>query len=109
METDAIASLSRGRTKSHSHSHDLSLNARNALSSSHATADDLLVVHVFVQVKEGCEDAFKAASVKNATNSVQEAGVARFDVVQELEDKTKVVQFRANAPAPKSYPLPSSL
>jgi quinol monooxygenase YgiN len=33
--------------------------------------DDLLAVHVFVSVKPGTEDAFKAASLDNAQNSVQ--------------------------------------
>ena len=51
----------------------------------------MFIVHVFVDVKPGDEEAFKAASVENATNSVQEPGIARFDVVQDLEDPTQFV------------------
>ena len=43
----------------------------------------MLVVHVFVHVKEDAVEAFKAATVENARNSVQEPGIARFDVVQQ--------------------------
>lgn len=50
---------------------------------------DLLAVIVYVQAKAECIDAFKAATVANATNSVQEKGCARFDVVQEQGDPTK--------------------
>ena len=49
----------------------------------------MLAVHVSVKVKEDCVDGFLAASLDNATNSVQEEGVARFDVIQDIEDKTK--------------------
>ncbi len=51
----------------------------------------MLVVHVFVHVKADCVEAFKAASIENATNSVQEAGIARFDVVQQGDDPTRFV------------------
>ena len=45
----------------------------------------MLVVHVFVHVKPDSVEAFKAASIKNATNSVQEPGIARFDVIQQQD------------------------
>ena len=51
----------------------------------------MFVVHVFVQVKPGLEEEFKAATMENASNSVKELGIARFDVVQELDDPTKFV------------------
>jgi len=51
----------------------------------------MLVVHVFVHVKPDAIEAFKAASVENARNSVQEPGIARFDVVQQEEDPTRFV------------------
>jgi autoinducer 2-degrading protein len=51
----------------------------------------MFVVHVFVHVKPDTIDAFKSASLENAQNSVQEPGIARFDVIQELEDPTKFV------------------
>ena len=51
----------------------------------------MLVVHVFVHVKSDKIEAFKEASVINARNSVQEPGVARFDVIQQKDDPTKFV------------------
>lgn len=51
----------------------------------------MLVVHVFVHVKPDCVEAFKAASIENARNSVQEPGIARFDVVQQIDDPTRFV------------------
>ncbi len=51
----------------------------------------MLVVHVFVHVKPETVEAFKAASVENARNSVQEPGIARFDVIQQEDDPTRFV------------------
>ena len=51
----------------------------------------MLIVHVNIQVKPDQVDAFKAASVKNATNSVREPGIARFDVLQQNDDPTRFV------------------
>jgi len=55
----------------------------------------MLVVHVFVHVKEDVVEAFKAATVENARNSVQEPGIARFDVVQQQDDPTRFVLVEA--------------
>jgi len=49
----------------------------------------MLVVMVHVHVKPGSVEAFKVATVENATNSVQESGIARFDVVQQNDDPTR--------------------
>lgn len=49
----------------------------------------MFIVHVFVHVKPDCVEAFKNASSENAENSIQEPGIARFDVVQENDDPTK--------------------
>ena len=51
----------------------------------------MFIVHVFVHVKPESVDAFKAASLENARNSVQEPGIARFDVVQRQDDATRFV------------------
>jgi quinol monooxygenase YgiN len=51
----------------------------------------MLIVHVHVQVKSECVEAFKAASLDNARQSVQEPGIARFDVVQQADDPTRFV------------------
>ena len=51
----------------------------------------MFIVHVHVQVKPGSVEAFKAATIENARNSVQEPGVARFDVIQQQDDPTHFV------------------
>lgn len=51
----------------------------------------MLVVHVMVQVKEDCVDAFIAATIANARQSVAEPGIARFDVIQQQDDPTRFV------------------
>ncbi len=55
----------------------------------------MLVVHVFVHVKPEHVDAFREATIENARNSVQEPGVARFDVVQQEDDPTRFVLVEA--------------
>lgn len=51
----------------------------------------MLIVHVFVHVNEEQVEAFKAATMENARYSVQEPGIARFDVIQEQDDPTRFV------------------
>jgi quinol monooxygenase YgiN len=51
----------------------------------------LLIVQVHVHVKPEAIDAFRAASLANARASVQEPGVARFDVMQSQDDPTRFV------------------
>ena len=55
----------------------------------------MLVVHVHVHVKPDCIEAFKAASLANARESVKEPGIARFDVVQQQDDPTRFVLIEA--------------
>lgn len=55
----------------------------------------LLIVHVQVHVKPECVDAFKQATLANARASVQEPGVARFDVAQQADDPTRFVLVEA--------------
>ncbi len=55
----------------------------------------MLVVHVHVHVKPEAVEAFKAASLQNASQSVLEPGVARFDVVQQADDPTRFVLVEA--------------
>ncbi len=51
----------------------------------------MLVVHIHVQVKPECVEAFKSATLANARASLQEPGVARFDVVQQQDDPARFV------------------
>ncbi len=51
----------------------------------------MLIVHVFVHVNADQVDAFIKATVDNASNSIQENGIARFDLIQQADDPTKFV------------------
>jgi quinol monooxygenase YgiN len=51
----------------------------------------MLIVHVHVRVKPDSVAEFKLATIENARNSVQESGIARFDVVQRQDDTTRFV------------------
>jgi (4S)-4-hydroxy-5-phosphonooxypentane-2,3-dione isomerase len=51
----------------------------------------MLIVHVFVHVRPDCIGAFAETSARNAAASVQEPGVARFDVLQQLDDPARFV------------------
>lgn len=46
----------------------------------------MYIVHVHIQVKSEFIEAFKAISTENARNSLQESGIARFDVIQQIDD-----------------------
>jgi len=63
----------------------------------------MLIVHVHVHVKPEFVEAFRQATVENARNSVQEPGIARFDVIQQADDPTRFVLVEcyrtADAPA----------
>jgi autoinducer 2-degrading protein len=51
----------------------------------------MLIVHVHAHVKPEFVEAFREATIENARNSVQEPGIARFDVLQNAEDPTRFV------------------
>lgn len=63
----------------------------------------MIVVHVHVHVKPDCVEAFRQATVENARHSVQEPGIARFDVLQQADDPTRFILVEvyrtADAPA----------
>jgi len=50
-----------------------------------------LVVHVHIRVKPECLAAFQEATLANARASLQEPGIARFDVIQQRDDPTRFV------------------
>jgi autoinducer 2-degrading protein len=62
----------------------------------------MLIVEVQVSVKPEAVEAFKAATLKNAKASVEEAGIARFDVIQRAEDPTRfaLIEVYRDADAP---------
>ena len=51
----------------------------------------MLVVLVHIHIKPECVEAFRTASLANARNSIQEPGIARFDVIQQADDPTRWV------------------
>src|SRR5437660_1711230 len=62
----------------------------------------MLIVHVQILVKPDQVDAFKAACIENSRNSMQEPGIARFDVLQQQDDPTRfvLVEIYRSAEAP---------
>jgi quinol monooxygenase YgiN len=67
--------------------------------------ESLVIVHVHAHVKPDAVEAFRAATLDNARSSVREPGVARFDVVQSVEDPTRfvLVEVYRSAAAPAAH------
>ena len=65
----------------------------------------MVIVHVFVHVKPDQIEPFKAASVENARRSIQEPGIARFDVLQQQDDPARflLVEVYRTAADPGHY------
>lgn len=53
------------------------------------------IVLVHVHVKPEFVEEFKQATIENASNSVKEAGVARFDVIQQADDASRFILVEA--------------
>ena len=51
----------------------------------------MIIVHVFVHVKPDSVEAFEAATLENARNSIREPGVVRFDVVRQEDDPSRYI------------------
>ncbi|HEX8711205.1 MAG TPA: putative quinol monooxygenase [Terracidiphilus sp.] len=51
----------------------------------------MLIVHVHVHVKPEWVEDFRQASIENARHSVQEPGIARFDLIQQQVDANRFV------------------
>ena len=49
----------------------------------------MLIVHVFVHPKPDRIKAFQAATLENARHSIQEPGIARFDVIQQQDNPAR--------------------
>ena len=65
----------------------------------------MIVVHVQVHVKPEHVEVFRQATRDNARHSIQEPGIARFDVVQQADDPTRFVLVEAyrTAEAPAAH------
>jgi quinol monooxygenase YgiN len=55
----------------------------------------MLIVHVHVHVKPEFIEAFREATAENARNSVQEPGIARFDLLQQADDPARFILVEA--------------
>jgi quinol monooxygenase YgiN len=69
------------------------------------------IVHVHVHVKPEYIEAFRAATLENARNSVQEPGVVRFDVIQQEDDPTRFILveiYRDDAARRRTRPRPTT-
>ncbi len=53
----------------------------------------MLIVHVHVRVKPECVAAFREATIENASRSILEPGIVRFDVIQQNDDPAGFVLF----------------
>jgi len=51
----------------------------------------MLIVHVHVSVKPDSVEAFRQATMENAAASLGEPGVARFDVLQQMDDPARFI------------------
>jgi autoinducer 2-degrading protein len=51
----------------------------------------MFIVHVHVHVKPDRVADFIQATLENASNSVREPGIARFDLIQQIDDATRFV------------------
>ncbi len=65
----------------------------------------MLIVHVHVHVKPEHVEAFKAATLANARESIKEPGIARFDAAQQQDDPTRfvLVEVYRTAEAPAAH------
>ncbi len=68
-------------------------------------SDPLLIIHVHVHVQADKVAEFISATLANARASVEEPGIARFDVVQSNDDPTRFVLVEAykGADAPDAH------
>ncbi len=51
----------------------------------------MFIVHVFIHVKPENLEGFKAATLANVKNSLQEPGIARFDLVAQADKPNRFV------------------
>lgn len=65
----------------------------------------MLIIQVQVWVKTEYVEAFQQATLENASHSVQEPGIARFDLLQNAEDPTQflLVEVYRTPQAPAAH------
>lgn len=55
----------------------------------------MFVLHINIKIKPEYIEEFKQLCIENATNSVKEPGIKRFDVLQNFDDPTQFVLVEA--------------
>ena len=65
----------------------------------------MLIVQVHVPLQEGMTEQFIEATRKNASKSIYEPGIMRFDIIQEREDQDKfiLVEVYKDSDAPAKH------
>jgi len=65
----------------------------------------MFILHVQAHVKPEHIESFKQATIENARNSLQEPGVARFDVLQQADDPSRfaLLEVYRDAQAPAKH------
>ncbi len=65
----------------------------------------MIYVHVHVRVKPETVEQFRLATIENARQSVQESGIARFDIFQQQDDPTRflLVEVYRTGEAPAQH------
>jgi quinol monooxygenase YgiN len=65
----------------------------------------MVIVHVHVKVKLEYIEDFKKACIDNASQSFQEPGIARFDILQQSDDPSRfiLVEVYRNEQAPAHH------
>ena len=65
----------------------------------------MFIVHVQAQIKAPYVEDFKKACIENAKDSLQEEGIARFDIVQQQDDPTRfvLIEVYRNKDAPARH------
>jgi len=65
----------------------------------------MLVVLVYVHVKPEYIDVFREATLANASQSVKEPGIARFDIIQQKDDPAHfvLVEVYRDSEAPTAH------
>ncbi|MGL1903360.1 MAG: antibiotic biosynthesis monooxygenase [Fibrobacterales bacterium] len=65
----------------------------------------MITVNVYVHVKESYLKEFIEATIENASQSNKEPGIARFDLIQEIEDPQKfmLVEVYRDSDAPAAH------
>jgi quinol monooxygenase YgiN len=65
----------------------------------------MVIVHVHVRVKPESVEAFQRATVENASHSIKEQGIARFDVLQDSADPSQflLIEVYRNPAAPAEH------